>query len=106
MKVRYVPGDSKVLDADSGQVVASRTDWERVNALQDSEIDYDDIPDLGPEFWAQAQVVDHGRKKPITIRVDQDVLEWFKSRGGRYQVLMNQVLRQYMNSVEKRRSSD
>ncbi|MGC9128254.1 MAG: BrnA antitoxin family protein [Acidithiobacillus sp.] len=106
MKVRYFPGDGKVLDADSGQVVASRTDWERVDALQDSEIDYDDIPDLGPEFWAQAQVVDHGRKKPITIRVDQDVLEWFKSRGGRYQVLMNQVLRQYMKSVEKHRSGD
>jgi uncharacterized protein (DUF4415 family) len=101
MKVRYVVGDPQVHDLDSGRVVVSQTDWERVDALGDSEISYDDIPDLGPEFWAQAQVIDHGRKKPITIRVDQDVLDWFKKRGGRYQVLMNQVLRNYMEGQKK-----
>lgn len=106
MKVRYTVGDTQVHDVDSGRVIASQTDLERVDALDDSQINYDDIPDLGPEFWAQAQVIDHGRKKPITIRVDQDVLDWFKSRGGRYQVLMNRVLRQYMEITQKRNSGN
>ncbi len=101
MKARYAVGDTQIHDADSGRTITSQTDWKRVDALGDSEINYDDIPDLGPEFWAQARVIDHGKKKPITIRVDQDVLDWFKRRGGRYQVLMNQVLRKYMEGQEK-----
>jgi uncharacterized protein (DUF4415 family) len=101
MKVRYAGDDSQVYNADTGQPMTSETDWDRVDALRDSDIGYEDIPDLGQEFWAQAQVVDPGKKKPITIRIDQDVLAWFKSRGGRYQVLMNQVLRQYMEGLEK-----
>lgn len=79
----------------------SQTDWNRLDALGDDDIDYSDAPELGADFWKEAKVLDHGAKKPITIRVDQDVITWFKSRGGRYQVLMNQVLRQYMESLEK-----
>ena len=101
MKARYENGNSQVYEADSGRPMTSKTNWERVDALEDSEINYDDIPDLGPQFWKQAQVVDPGKKKPITIRIDRDVLAWFKGRGGRYQVLMNQVLRQYMEGLEK-----
>ena len=101
MKVYYAVGDNQVHDVDSGRAITSQTDWKRVDTLSDPEISYDDIPDLGPEFWAQAQVIDHGKKKPITIRIDQDVLNWFKRRGGRYQVLMNQVLRNYMEVLEK-----
>ena len=74
----------------------SQTDWSRLDALGDDDIDYSDAPELGADFWSNAKVLDRGAKKPITIRVDQDVITWFKSRGGRYQVLMNQVLRQYM----------
>lgn len=81
--------------------VASQSNWERLDAMRDEEINYSDIPELGADFWARAEVVDHGPKKPITIRVDQDVLAWFRARGGRYQVLMNQVLRQYMENREK-----
>ncbi len=79
----------------------SQTDWNRLDALDDDGIDYSDVPELGADFWKKAKVLDHGAKKPITIRVDQDVITWFKSRGGRYQVLINQVLRQYMENLEK-----
>ena len=72
-----------------------------MDALGDDDIDYSDAPELGAEFWNNAKVLDRGAKKPITIRVDQEVVTWFKSRGGRYQVLMNQVLRQYMENLEK-----
>ena len=79
----------------------SQTDWSRLDALGDDDLDYSDAPELGAEFWNNAKVLDRGAKKPITIRVDQEVVTWFKSRGGRYQVLMNQVLRQYMENLEK-----
>jgi len=79
----------------------SKTDWDRLDRLGDNDIDYSDLPELSSDFWSEAKVIDHGVKKPITIRIDQDVITWFKSRGGRYQVLMNKVLRQYMENVEK-----
>ena len=79
----------------------SQTDWNRLDALGDEDIDYSDVPELGADFWKEARVIDPGAKKPITIRIDQDVIAWFKARGGRYQVLMNRVLRQYMENLEK-----
>ena len=79
----------------------SQTDWNRIDAMADEDIDYSDVPELDAEFWKAAEVFDRGAKKPITIRIDNDVIAWFKSRGGRYQVLMNQVLRQYMENLEK-----
>lgn len=89
-----------VITGERGQV-NSRSDWRRIDALSDEDIDYSDVPELGDDFWATAKVLDHGTKKPITIRIDQDVIAWFKSRGGRYQVLMNKVLRSYMENLDK-----
>lgn len=40
-------------------------------------------------------------KQPISLRVDEDVLNWFKQQGPRYQSRMNAVLRAYMSAVEK-----
>jgi uncharacterized protein (DUF4415 family) len=40
-------------------------------------------------------------KQPISIRVDEDVLKWFKAQGPRYQSRINAVLRAYMAAVEK-----
>lgn len=80
----------------------SKTDWKRIDDLDDSEIDYTDIPELQDQDWASAKVVDHA-KKAISLRVDMDVLDWYKHQGGRYQKLMNMVLRQYMNSHRRHR---
>jgi len=67
----------------------SQTDWERLEAMSDEDIDFSDIPELTPEMFAKA-VVRHGLKEKenkaqLTIRVDQDVLTWFKSQGRGYQ---------------------
>ena len=59
----------------------------------------DDLPD---DFWEDARVVEPVTKLPISLRVDADVLNWFKNQGPRYQSRMNAVLRSYMN--ERRRS--
>ena len=74
----------------------SLTDWERVDALTDEEIDTSDIPPLDDEFFANAELRLPEPKQAITIRVDKDVLDWFKSQGKGYQTRMNAVLRMYM----------
>jgi len=80
----------------------SRTDWKRLKAMADKDIDLSDNPELSPEMFARA-VVRHGlkpitRKHQITLRIDDDVLEWFKKQGQGYQTLINSLLRAYMEA--------
>jgi uncharacterized protein (DUF4415 family) len=85
------------------------TDWERVGALSDDEIrramakDPDAAPELDEAFWRNAQILDprHG-KTTITMRVDEDVLAYFKGRGPGYQSRMNAVLRAYVYARRER----
>ncbi|MGA2610588.1 MAG: BrnA antitoxin family protein [Terriglobia bacterium] len=84
----------------SGTSRKSRTNWKRVDALKDDRIDFSDTPELTPEMFARA-VVRRGlkpvpRKEQLTIRVDSDVLEWYKRQGAGYQTRINALLRAYM----------
>ncbi len=74
----------------------SQTDWKRVEALTDEEIDTSDIPPLDDDFFAHAELRLPEPKQAITIRLDADVVKWFKAQGGGYQTRMNAVLRRYM----------
>lgn len=79
----------------------SGTDWERLNAMSDEDIDTSDIPELDDEFSQQAEL--HlPVKKPVTIRLDADVLEWFKGQGQGYQTRINNLLRKYMETHQAR----
>ena len=80
----------------------SRTDWKRIDALGDEDIDFSDIPKLGPEFFAIA-IVWPGTKEQITLRLDPDVLKFFRKQGRGYQTTINAVLRKYMEAQEHRR---
>lgn len=51
--------------------------------------------------WSTAEVTPPPLKKPVTLRLDTDVLDWFKSRGRGYQTRINAVLRSYKRSMEK-----
>jgi len=70
----------------------------RLQAMPDSEIDTSDIPELGPKFWKHAVVGKFYRpiKKPVTIRLDADVIEWLKADGPGYQTKANRLLRESM----------
>ena len=61
------------------------------------------------DCWGAAELVPAVVKEPISLRVDVDVLTWFRAQGPRYQSRMNAVLRAYMQatatSTTKRRSS-
>ena len=76
----------------------SKTDWERLGRMDDSEIDYSDIPETDEEFWKNAKLVIPDQKAKISIRLDKDILEWFKAEGKGYQTKINAVLRSYIEA--------
>ncbi len=76
----------------------SQTDWDRVDALADEEIDTSDIPPLGDDFFANSELRLPQAKQTITIRLDKDVLEWYKTQGKGYQTRINAILRSYMET--------
>jgi uncharacterized protein (DUF4415 family) len=79
-----------------------RTDWAKVDAASASDLDAsiradpDDV--VGEPDWTQAVMGIPQPKEHINIRIDHDVLEWFKANGRGYQTLMNNVLRAYVQS--------
>lgn len=64
--------------------------------IPDEAIDTSDIPELDDRFWEKAKMVEPITKKSISIRLDSDVLDWFKSQGKGYQTSINNVLRTYV----------
>jgi len=75
--------------------------------MVDEDIDTSDIPAVTPEMFVKA-VVKRGlktkaSKAQLTLRVDRDVLDWFKSRGHGYQTQINALLRAYMEASKSTR---
>ncbi len=75
----------------------SKTDWARLKAMKDEDIDTSDIPELTDDFFKKA-VLWPGTKKQITLRLDPDVIEFFKKQGRGYQSTINAVLRKYVEA--------
>jgi uncharacterized protein (DUF4415 family) len=59
---------------------------------------------LPHDFWDSAELVEPVRKQAVSLRIDEDVLAWFRQNGPRYQSRMNAVLRSYMNARSKGRA--
>lgn len=62
----------------------------------------EELPELPSDFWESAVLVVPTGKVPISLRVDSDVLEWFRDEGPKYQRRMNAVLRSYMERFVNR----
>ena len=91
--------------ARSRQAQHGRADLARLRRVSEREIQATSPPelvDLPDDFWDHAKVVEPSTKQPISLRVDADVLQWFKTQGPRYQSRINAVLRSYM--MQRRRS--
>jgi len=80
-----------------GKERAIKSDLTRVDRTRDEQIDYSDIPEVDDQVFAQPLIEWPPKKEPITIRVDADVLDWFKRQGRGYQTRINRVLRRYMD---------
>ena len=79
----------------------SKTDWKRLSSMKDQDIDTSDIAELDDEFFKQAKIT-VPPKQPVTLRLDADVLGWFKSQGQGYQTRINKLLRSYMEAQQHR----
>lgn len=75
-----------------------RTNWARIDALKDREIDTSDIPEQGNAFFKRAVLRLPEPKTAVTIRLDRQVLDWFKAKGPGYQTRINALLRAYMEA--------
>jgi len=75
-----------------------RSQLEHVAAIADGEIDYSDAPYRPDAVWMKAAERLPGAKKQITLRIDAEVLDFFKQTGKRYQSRMNAVLRSYVEA--------
>ncbi len=76
-----------------------KSNLERLRNTTDAEIDAQiaNDPDWSDDWnWGEAVLVMPPKKKPISIRVDEDVLDFFKNEGRQYQRRINAVLRSYM----------
>jgi uncharacterized protein (DUF4415 family) len=83
----------------------SRTDWAAVKAITEEELaasiaaDPDDVHE--PLDWTQTAEGMPPRKRDIHIRIDEDVLDWFRQAGRGYQTRINNVLRAFMESRKR-----
>jgi len=79
----------------------SRTDWRKLAALADDKIDTSDIPELNEDFFRKAKLRLPKGKQLVSLRIDSDVLDWFKRQGKGYQTKMNAVLRAYVRAQRR-----
>ncbi len=82
---------------------SDQTDWARVDALTDEDIDKaiasdpDAAPIMTDQELARARIVLPEPKRQISIRLDGEVIDWFKREGPGYQTRINGVLRTFMH---------
>ena len=83
----------------------SETDWKRIDGMKDEDIDFSDSPEATPEMFARAVRMRNfkviPRKKQLTLRVDSDVVDWYKKQGKGYQTRINSLLRAYMKEHQR-----
>lgn len=80
----------------------SETDWARIDAMTDDEIDYSDIPPITDEMFENALLRKNfkpiPRKHQENFPIDRDIIEFFKSQDFNYPAKINQLLREYMEA--------
>jgi len=84
--------------------VKSWTDFARLDKMKDENTDYSDAPAITPEMFAKAiirRALKPRTKTQLTLRVDSDVLDWFKKQGRGYQTRINLLLRAYMREHQR-----
>jgi uncharacterized protein (DUF4415 family) len=80
----------------------SKSDLKRLDAMTDGDIDYSDIPATDEIFWKNAKVIMPKHKRQITLRIDDDIIDWFQHEGKGYQTKINAVLRMFVDAQKKK----
>ena len=103
---------TKTVLTETGQVLAQKsdgtyeslvgkTDWNALRSLSDEQINAGiagdpDAIETDEDFWKTAPIVFPERKQPVFIRLDGEVLQWFKQQGRGYQTRINAILKAYV----------
>lgn len=109
-KEKIVRFTAEELDDRRRRGLPTGTDWKRVEALTDEEIeeavrnDPDSAPLLDKDFWKHAKIVKPRNKVDIHMRLDPDIVEFFKKEGPGYQSRINAVLRTYVEACRGNRT--
>ncbi|MCB8879296.1 BrnA antitoxin family protein [Acidisoma cellulosilytica] len=87
----------------------SQTEWERVRAKTEEQLARDiasdpDWADIPRDWMKDAIAVMPGPKQLLSLRLDQDVVQWFRDQGPGYQTRINAVLRAFVQDQTKRRA--
>ena len=86
-----------------------RTNWDKIDAVTGAQLEASiraDVDDVrGEPDWTQGIVGIPAPKDHINIRIDHDVLQWFRSNGKGYQTLMNNVLRAFVQTRQQRQNT-
>lgn len=73
----------------------------KIASKKDSTIDYSEIDELDESFWKKAKLIQPETKQAVSLRLDSDILKWFKKQGKGYQSLINAVLKTYVQAKDK-----
>ena len=84
----------------------SDTDWKRLESMNDEEIDFSDAAELDEQFFLTAEVRLPQRKQQVSVRLDAEVLDWFKKQGKGYQTRINAVLSAYVRAKKRAGSNN
>ena len=87
----------------NGKSTIVRHSLSEISAMRESgedgtSADAPEAESLGAEFWKSARVVMPAGKTSVHLRLDSDVVEWFRARGKGHQTRMNAVLRAYVEA--------
>ncbi len=77
---------------------SSRTNWEKVDALTEGEIDTSDIPPLSKEFFSKSRWWKPVTPLNVLVQVDPNTLAWFQAQGDEYEQKMAAALRIYADA--------
>ena len=96
VRFRLDPDNPPTLTAEEGRA------WKELQQMRDEDIDLSDIPEQTGGGWRRvSELVPSENKQQITLRLDADVLEFFRGTGRRYQSRINAALRDYVASQKK-----
>lgn len=99
--------ENNIIRASLEKRKTGKTNWERIDRLSETDIDAamtadPDWADAHAIDWSKAEIVASPAKQAISIRLDKDILEFFKQDGSGYQKRISAVLRAYMRERLKR----
>jgi uncharacterized protein (DUF4415 family) len=92
------------LDPDNPPALTTeeRQAWKELQEMRDEEIDFSDIPEQTGSSWRRvSELVPAENKQQITLRLDADLIQFFRATGRRYQSRINAALREYVTAQKK-----